>query len=566
MALNETAKVVVAGAGPVGCALAIELAQRGIPVTLIEKRAQPDRIPKGQNLTQRSGEHLAHWGVSDAIRHAARIPPEYGNEGVVAWENLTSRYTYDWFKRKDVGEFYAAENERLPQYETERVLRERLAELPLVTFTAGWAVEGCKQLTVDGQQYVEVSIKSLATDATQVLRADYLVACDGSHSAVREAAGFTQTTTGALNKMALLVFTSTQLHEVLQARFPGKTIFNALSIEQPGYWQFLGRVDLDGEFFFHAPVSAADDTGFDAAQLLYKAIGFSFDFTLGYQGFWSLRFSHADQYRINRVFLAGDAAHSHPPYGGYGINTGFEDVRNLGWKLAAHLAGWAGDRLLDSYHQERHPVFASTRDDFIQRMMMHDADFVTRYHTSVGSKEFDTAWQARAEGGQQAVKGFVPHYAGSPIIVVDAMEPAVKPGASGSHAHTPVAGFHLSPRALGESTNSYDYTGTDFSLLIRVDPVDAETAGAWMQKLQQQFARQEIPVVCRMIVDGRPLARSFEHQTQNSNGALHGDCLILLVRPDHYLAYTYRGSELPEREQMTQMLRISAGFGQDFIA
>ena len=74
-------------------------------------------------------------------------------------------------------------------------------------------------------------------------------------------------------------------------------------------------------------------------------------------GFWSLRFAVADSYRNGRLFVAGDAAHSHPPYGGYGVNTGFEDARNLGWKLAAELQGWGGEALLESYSAERQPVF-----------------------------------------------------------------------------------------------------------------------------------------------------------------------------------------------------------------
>ena len=72
------------------------------------------------------------------------------------------------------------------------------------------------------------------------------------------------------------------------------------------------------------------------------------DVEFSYVGFWELRLSLADTYGRGRVFIAGDAAHSHPPYGGYGVNTGFEDARNLSWKLAACLAGWGGDGLLTS--------------------------------------------------------------------------------------------------------------------------------------------------------------------------------------------------------------------------
>ena len=86
----------------------------------------------------------------------------------------------------------------------------------------------------------------------------------------------------------------------------------------------------------------------------------------------------ADAYRQGRAFIAGDAAHSHPPYGGFGLNTGLEDAVNLGWKLAAVLKGWGGPALLDSYASERRPVFVETGQaitDGIER----DRDFLARY-------------------------------------------------------------------------------------------------------------------------------------------------------------------------------------------
>ncbi len=119
----------------------------------------------------------------------------------------------------------------------------------------------------------------------------------------------------------------------------------------------LGRVDLGRSWFFHAPVpmdTTADN--FDFHQLLFQAVGREFSLDISYIGFWDLRFAHADSYRNGRILVAGDAAHSHPPYGGYGINLGFEDARNLGWKLSAMINGWAGDTLIDSYDQERRLV------------------------------------------------------------------------------------------------------------------------------------------------------------------------------------------------------------------
>ena len=86
------------------------------------------------------------------------------------------------------------------------------------------------------------------------------------------------------------------------------------------------------------------------------------------------------------VFVVGDAAHSHPPYGGYGINTGFEGVRNLGWKLSAVLQGWYGDASLDSYDSERRPVFQSTARDFIEKFIDEDQRFLDSLYTKAHFK------------------------------------------------------------------------------------------------------------------------------------------------------------------------------------
>ena len=104
---------------------------------------------------------------------------------------------------------------------------------------------------------------------------------------------------------------------------------------------------------------------FDFPGLLQRAAGFKFACEFDHVGFWDLRVAVAESYRVGRVFIAGDAAHSHPPYGGFGLNNGLEDAVNLGWKLAARLQGWGGEALLNSYDAERRPIFQEIGEDFI---------------------------------------------------------------------------------------------------------------------------------------------------------------------------------------------------------
>ena len=121
------APVAIVGGGPVGLGLAIDLALRGVRTVVLERGTELHRIPKGQNLTQRTGEHFRAWGVTQAIREATPIPREFGNAGLVTYGKLLSDYSYDWFQRSKVGAYYHALNERLPQHRLFGLGRVRIA-------------------------------------------------------------------------------------------------------------------------------------------------------------------------------------------------------------------------------------------------------------------------------------------------------------------------------------------------------------------------------------------------------------------------------------------------------
>src|SRR2546430_15676631 len=120
--------------------------------------------------------------------------------------------------------------------------------------------------------------------------------------------------------------------------FPPCSLYRAMDPELKGYWRFFGRVDADEGFFFHAPVPK-DTTrdNYDFHGLMQRAAGFKFACEFDYVGFWDMAVAIAKQYQVGRVFIAGDAAHSHPPYGGFGVKNGVGDVSNLGWERAPRL-------------------------------------------------------------------------------------------------------------------------------------------------------------------------------------------------------------------------------------
>ena len=203
-----------------------------------------------------------------------------------------------------------------------------------MTALFGWSATAVEQ-DDDG---VRVSIAQEDGDARETLAADYVVGCDGARSLVREQIGIERSGTDFDRLMVLTVFRSRALHELLK-RFPNRSTFRVMHPDLHGYWQFFGRIDVGEGFFFHAPI--ARDTkreGFDFRAPLFRAVGAEFDVEFDYAGFWELRNAVAETYRAGRVFIAGDAAHSHPPYGGFGLNNGLEDAVNLGLEAGGETA------------------------------------------------------------------------------------------------------------------------------------------------------------------------------------------------------------------------------------
>src|SRR5581483_2992575 len=174
MQMSKRYQVVIIGGGPVGVALSVELGQRGISCALIERRLEPQRIPKGQNLTQRSVEHFYFWGVADKLRAIRMLPPSYPMSGIVAYGDLNSGYWYAPPLREIVNSYYFQNNERLPQYLGEYVLRERMAQLPNVEARFGWVAETIGQ----DERGVRVAIAEEGGEKRrETIEADYAVGC-----------------------------------------------------------------------------------------------------------------------------------------------------------------------------------------------------------------------------------------------------------------------------------------------------------------------------------------------------------------------------------------------------
>lgn len=510
-------QVIIVGGGPVGAAMAVALGIRGVSCALIERHLKPQRIPKGQNLSQRTMENFYSWGLADEVRAARILPPDFPIGGITAYGDLTSDHWFAPVGRETVAPFYFQRNERLPQYRTEEVLRRRLADMPGVDCMFGWTAEEVAQ----DDSGVKVVLSRDDVPDTQTLTADYLVGCDGAHSLIRETFGIERSGTDFDQRMLLAVFRSMELHDGL-SRFPDRTTYRVLHPEHRGVWQFFGRIDAGEGWFFHGPVP--DDTtsdNYDFHAFLQRAAGFSFACEFDYIGFWDLRVAVADTYRHGRAFIAGDAAHSHPPYGAFGLNSGLDDVANLAWKLAAALDGWGGQVLLDSYSAERRPIFWETGEDVIAGGIKEDRAILDSHSPEEDGALFLEKWGELAERESLRYTTYEPHYDSSAVI---SGAPLASSGIHGAHTAKAQAGHHLAPLKLSSGRIVFEELGPGFTLLA------FDTAEPTVSGFQSVADGLKIPVkVIRDTLDEERVG--YESS-------------LVLVRPDQYVAWA--GNEGPD--------------------
>ena len=244
-----------------------------------------------------------------------------------------------------------------------------------------------------------------------------------------------------------------------------------------------------------------------------RATGFSFDCEFDYTGFWDLRVAVADAYRRGRAFLAGDSAHSHPPYGAFGLNSGLDDVANLGWKLSAALDGWGGEILLDSYSEERRPIFWETGESIIAGGIKEDGSFLVNNSPQQDSAAFLDGWKQLEKRESIKYTTYEPHYDGSDVVVG---APLRTTGIEALHSKTAQPGHHLAQQALASGKNIYEELGTSFTLIA----LDADKTT--IESFRKASKSMDVPL--KIIKD------SFEGEREAYESRL------ILVRPDQYVA------------------------------
>jgi 2-polyprenyl-6-methoxyphenol hydroxylase-like FAD-dependent oxidoreductase len=342
--------VIIVGAGPTGCMLAAELRLHGVSTLMLEKDTRPTGIARSLGLHVRSIEVMDQRGLLD--RFLAR-GQTYPLNGFLAGISKPAPANLDTAHGYILG---------IPQPVTDQLLEEHAVEL------GAEIRRGCEVVALaESAGRVEVELADGAR-----LAARFVVGCDGGRSTVRKllGVGFPGEPSRVDTLMGEMEVTASA-EEVA-----------AVVVEIRKTQKRFGVGPIGGGLFRVVVPAAhvAEDRGTppdfgEVRQQLIAVAGTDFGV---HAPRWLSRFGDAtrlaDQYRVGRVMLAGDAAHIHPPVGGQGLNLGVQDAFNLGWKLAATVNGWAPDGLLDSYHTERHPVAADVLETTRANMLLLDTE------------------------------------------------------------------------------------------------------------------------------------------------------------------------------------------------
>ena len=521
----ERIPVLIVGGGPVGLALAGELGWRGIRCSLIEQGDGEIVTPKMNEVNVRSMEFCRRWGIADAV-HACPFPPDYPLD--IAFVTSLSGYEVGRMPRpprmsEEPEPHSPMRLQVCSQMWFDPILQRFARGFPHVSLRYRTRLESF-EVTEQG-----VVAEVVDLDSTERVRisADYLVGCDGANSMVRRALGI-GLEGKTLGHPVHLYFRAPGLLE----RCGRKPTTFFVTVDRGGAWSNVRIIDPANAMWrlmvLDAGPGLTPET-VDRERYLQRALGRAFEVEWLGTSIWTRRSVVAERYSSGRVFLAGDAVHQLSPTGALGMNTGIADAVDLGWKLAAVLAGWGGDGLLSSYDAERRPI--GTRNVAMTAEFYREHDIRKE---DIAEIEHDNAEGARVREavGERLVRGVGRmfrttglqigyRYESSPICWPDgtppypddpeSLVPSARPGSRAPHLW------------LGEGRSSLDLYGHTF-VLLRLGH-DAPDGSAF----REAAARRGMPL--------ENVALSQPDALQ-----LYGRRLVL-VRPDGHVAW--RADEEP---------------------
>ena len=526
--------VVIVGAGPVGLTLAIDLAWRGIDVTVVETRARaapPD--PKCNHVAARTMEIFRRLGLAEKVRNAG-LPADYPHD-------ISYRTTFtgaeltripipcrrDRFTARGGPDSNWPTPEpphRINQIFLEPILFEHAASQSRIRIVNRTSVED----VVVGDASADVGLRDLDTGIARRLSCRYLVGCDGARSVVRKAIGAELTGDAVVQRVQSTYIRAPDLIGRQGCERAWGT--GAINPRRSGMvYAIDGRERWLVHNYMKPDEGDFDSVDRDACIRTILGVGADFEYDIISKEDWYGRRLIADKFRDRCAFIAGDAAHIWVPYAGYGMNAGIADAMNLSWQLAAHLNGWAPAAILDAYEAERSPITSQ-----VSRFAMSHAEAEIRRRGAVPDEIEDPGPQGervRREVGQLAYEinvqqyacaglNFGTYYDRSPIIAYDGSDHPVY--TMSSYTPSTVPGCRTPHLWCADGGSLYDAMGPEFTLL-RFDPALDVAA------LELAARNRRLPL--KVLDIKAPSAAIF-----------YGTGLVL-SRPDQHVAW--RGDRMP---------------------
>jgi 2-polyprenyl-6-methoxyphenol hydroxylase-like FAD-dependent oxidoreductase len=537
--------VAIVGGGPIGLALALHLDMYGCRSTVFNAETATRWHPKGNIHNARTMELFRKVGIADRIR-ALGLPGDHPYD--VAYFTRLNGYEISRARTPSREERLKARERgpaidqlpepthRVNQMYVERLLFEEASRRPNIVLRFGWTVDEVDE----ADDSVAIRAHRGADGEVETWRAAFVVGCDGSRSTVRKALGIRYEGEDHLMNVFMggefvsIHMSIPQFYKTLGPR----RAWMYLTINQDTRIIII-TLNGAGEFMMHkrrAPGEIVDEDGI--RRTIQKAIGDSIPVEIVSQRGWHAGgYLVAERFQGGRMFLAGDAAHLFTPTGGFGLNTGIEDVANLAWKIAARLQGWGGDKLLASYEAERKPV--AIRNTDVARGMgkaWHDIEVSEAIERDTPAGEAERVRAAQSSfvlanhfvlPEERDFLGVVlgARYDASPLIIADGRPPqqdveryvpSSVPGGRAPH-------LWLDGKR-GRGSSLFDRFGKYFTLLrVGANPPDAKP-------LQEAAARVGVPLTICDVEDANACAL-YERR-------------LNLIRPDHHVCW--RGDELPK--------------------
>jgi 2-polyprenyl-6-methoxyphenol hydroxylase-like FAD-dependent oxidoreductase len=523
--VNTRTPILIVGAGPVGLALAGDLAWRGVRCTLIEKTDGAITQPKMDLIGPRTMEFCRRWGIVEQVKNCP-YNPEHPQDNV--WlESLTGhefgRERFPAPRDAKPPPQSPVGRARCPQDMFDPILRKWVETMPAATLRYHTTL----LRFVEGPDGVTATVADAAGNE-ETIEADFLIGADGGASTVRQGLGITMTGNAALTYTTNVIFRCSDFWRLHDKQKGYRFIF----IGPEGTWCTLVAIDGYDRFRFSIIGDTTRRTLSEAAvrASIVRAMGKEFEFEILSIVPWVRREMVADSYGTRRVFLTGDAAHLNSPTGAFGMNTGMQDSVDLGWKLAAMLHGWGGDRLLASYAPERRPVAlrnveeasANLRRMLSSQQRLSPLLFEQGPAADAARKDFGEFYTAIMKHEWFTLNIHLGYrYDNSPIICADATPVPNDPPMT--YTQTARPGSRAPHIWLAPGVSTLDFFGREY-VLLAMDPALDVTP------LVEAARHRDVPFKVVQIAD---------HAAKDA----YVDSLVL-VRPDGFVCW--RSNQLPD--------------------